>query len=143
MHGLTEPLTGWTRARFQAYDVLDKLTLWCAADRIIAVSKRMADTLKTSGYRPASVTCIHNGVDLSHLRPTRSREEVRRELGIAPRTLLIGTAGRLSPVKAHDCLLRAARLILREERHAKFLIVGDGPLRDELVALGRAARRAA
>ena len=135
MHGLSEPLAGWTRAKFQAYEVLDKLTLWCAADRIIAVSRRMADTLKTSGYKPASVTYIHNGVALSQLRPTRSREEVRRELGITPRTILIGTAGRLSPVKAHDCLLRAAKLILREERHAKFLIVGDGPLRGELIAL--------
>ena len=135
MHGLSEPMTGWNRAKFQVYDVVDKLTLWCVADRIIAVSRRMADTLKMSGYKRASVTCIHNGVDLGQLRPARSREQVRRELGITPRTLLIGTAGRLSPVKAQDCLLRAAKLILREERHAKFLIVGDGPLRDELVAL--------
>jgi protein-tyrosine-phosphatase len=64
----------------------------------------------------------------------RAREEVRQELGIGPRTLLIGTAGRLSPVKAHRGFLRAARLMLQHEGDARFVIVGDGPLRDELVA---------
>lgn len=135
IHGLVEPLSGWNRAKFSTYEALDKLTLWCAANRIIAVSKQMAETLKASGYRASSVMCIHNGVDLSRLRPRKSREQIRKELGLTPRTLLVGTAGRLAPVKAHDSLLRAATLILREEPHARFLIVGDGPLREELVAL--------
>ena len=135
VHGASEPLTGWSRARFCAYEAVDKLALWWAAKRIIAVSKQLSATLKTSGYKPSSVMCIHNGVDLSRLRPTKDREQIRRDLGITPRTLLVGTAGRLSPVKAQDCLLRAAPLILRQEPHARFLIVGDGPLRDELAAL--------
>jgi protein-tyrosine-phosphatase len=37
-------------------------------------------------------------------------------------------------VKAHGDLLRAAQRILRTERDARFLIVGDGPLRGELAA---------
>jgi protein-tyrosine-phosphatase len=43
--------------------------------------------------------------------------------------------GRLSPVKGHSSLLRAARLVLHEQPRAKFLIVGDGPLSAELRAL--------
>ena len=134
VHGLNEPTRGWARAKAWAYEALDKATLRCLADRIIAVSKRMAETLKDSGHRPTAVIQIHNGVDLRKVRATRAREEVRRELGIGSRTLLVGAVGRLSRVKGHAYFLRAAKLILEAERDARFLIVGDGPLRDELVA---------
>ena len=49
VHGLAEPMRGWDRAKFQAYDTLDRAALWCFADRIIAVSNGMADTLRASG----------------------------------------------------------------------------------------------
>lgn len=134
VHGLTEPMTGWDRAKFRAYEALDKGTLLCFADRIIAVSKRMAETLRGSGYGATMVTHIHNGVDLRKVGVTRSPEEVRGELGLDSQTLLIGTAGRLSPVKGHAGLLRAARLIFEKERRARLLIVGGGPLAEELRA---------
>ena len=78
------------------------------------------------------MVAIHNGVELGRIRPTRDRNEVRRELGIDPATPLIGAVGRLSPVKGHAHFIRAARLIVEKEPAAKFLIVGDGPLRSEL-----------
>ena len=133
VHGLREPMTGWNHLKFRVYETLDKATLLCFADLVIAVSKRMADTLRESGYKPTMVTHIHNGVDLRTATARRSRNDVRQELGIGRETLLIGTAGRLSPVKGHVHLLRAARLILQKEHGAKFLIVGGGPLERELV----------
>lgn len=134
VHGLTEPMTGWNWAKFRAYEALDKGTLRCFADVIVAVSKRMAETLRASGYRATMVTHIHNGVDLRRVGATRSPEEVRGELGLDSQTLLIGTAGRLSPVKGHAGLLRAARFIFEKESHARLLIVGGGPLAEELRA---------
>jgi glycosyltransferase involved in cell wall biosynthesis/protein-tyrosine-phosphatase len=135
VHGLREPLKAWQWAKYCAYDALDKAALWCFADRIIAVSWNMAEILGRSGYKPAAITPIHNGLDLRRVKPARSRDAVRRELGVDPGALLIGTVGRLSPVKGHADLLRAARLILEREPAARFLIVGGGPLHDELVAL--------
>ena len=75
-------------------------------------------------------------MDLRKVRSARTRDHVRRELGIGPGTLLIGTVGRLSPVKGHGQFLRAAKLILERE-DARFLIVGDGPLRGELAISAR------
>jgi L-malate glycosyltransferase len=136
VHGRGEPLRGWRWAKFRVYEALDTLALRCCADRIVAVSRSMAAGLEESGYRAGTVVTLHNGVDLRKVRPSRTRDEVRRELGIEPDALLIGTAGRLSPVKGHDRLLRAARLIL-DRAEARFLIVGDGPLRDELAISAR------
>ncbi len=109
VHGMPEPMRGWDRVKARAYGAVDRATLWWFADLIIAVSKRMAETLKDSGYASMPVTHIHNGVDPCKVRATQTRDAVRRELGIDPRALLVGTAGRL-------------------------LIVGDGPLRHELLA---------
>ena len=137
VHGQTEPMRGWERAKFRAYEALDTLALRSFADRVVAVSRRMAAGLEESGYEPGAVVAIHNGVDLRRIRPARARDEVRGELGIAAGTPLIGTVGRLSPVKGHAHLLRAARLILESEPAARFLIVGDGPLQAELAASAR------
>ena len=138
VHGLAEPMRGWDRVKFQTYDALDKAALRLCADRIIAVSNGMAETLRAAGHRRSAVIPIHNGIDLgkaARVRVGRNADEVRRELGIPPGTLVVGTAGRLSPVKAQADLLRAAQRILRKRQDARFLIVGDGPLRAELAAL--------
>ncbi|HET9359366.1 MAG TPA: glycosyltransferase [Vicinamibacterales bacterium] len=135
IHGLREPMKGWDRVKFGVYEALERVALHRWADLVIAVSKHIADDLTGAGYPPAIVTHIHNGVDLRALARTRRRDEVRHDLGIDPTALVIGTAGRLVPVKGHASLLRAAGLILQKERRAKFLIVGDGPLRGELTAL--------
>jgi L-malate glycosyltransferase len=132
VHGLREPLQGWAWLRYRIHEALDKWVLFCFADRIVAVSRRMAEGLEESGYRPGTVLRIHNGVDLRRVRPRRDRDEVRRELDVDPGALLIGTVGRLSAVKDQALLLRAARRVLEKEPGARFVIVGDGPLRGDL-----------
>jgi glycosyltransferase involved in cell wall biosynthesis/protein-tyrosine-phosphatase len=132
VHGLREPMTGWSALKFRIYEALDRVMLLFFTDLVVAVSRGMADTLRKTGYRPTSVTQIHNGIDLGAIAPRRRSDEVRRELGIPAQALVIGTAGRLSPVKGHAALLRAARLIQEHQSDAIFLIVGGGPLADEL-----------
>ena len=137
VHGQSEALRGWDRQKLRMYEVLDGIALRCCADRIIAVSRRLAASLEESGYAAGTVIPIHNGVDVRRVRPTRGPEAMRQELGIANGSPLIGTVGRLSPVKGHADFLRAARLILQGEPAARFLIVGDGALRGELAGLAR------
>jgi glycosyltransferase involved in cell wall biosynthesis len=134
MHGMPEPMVGWNRIKSYVYHALDRAVLRRSADVIIAVSRRMAEELRESGFRPTMVTCIHNGVDVRQVRATRSRDEVRRELGIDRDVLLIGTAGRLSPVKGQAGLLRAGARILQSGRPVELLIVGDGPLGSQLLS---------
>ena len=134
MHGLREPMTGWNRVKFGAYETLDKTMLrWCA-DRVIAVSNRMAGALISNGYKSSLVTTIQNGIDLAKAASSRNPEDMKRELGVDG-AIVIGTAGRLTPVKGQDTFLRAARLILDREPRTQFLIAGDGPLEHDLKAL--------
>jgi glycosyltransferase involved in cell wall biosynthesis/protein-tyrosine-phosphatase len=135
MHGLREPASGWNGFKFGVYETLDHLALRWFADRVIAVSNRMAGALQSNGFSPSLVTTIPNGIDIGKAVATRDAAQMRRELGFAGGEIVIGTAGRLCPVKGQDTLLRAARLILDQEPRARFVIAGDGPLDGDLKAL--------
>jgi glycosyltransferase involved in cell wall biosynthesis/protein-tyrosine-phosphatase len=135
MHGLREPMTGWDGFKFGVYETLDNLTLRMFADRVIAVSNRITGMLISNGYQSALVTTIHNGIDLRKAVTSRSREEMQCALGVEDADIVIGTAGRLSPVKGHDRFLHAAKLILDQQPRARFVIAGDGPLDHALKTL--------
>jgi L-malate glycosyltransferase len=137
VHGHREPMRGWDRVKFGLYEALDTWTLRCFADRVVAVSRRLARSLDDGGYAPGTVVPIPNGVDVERIRSSRPRAEVRRALGIDPMAGVIGIVGRLTPVKGHDLFLRAASQILDEAPRTRFLIVGDGPLRTELERTAR------
>ncbi len=77
-------------------------------------------------------------VDTSAQRPEEAareelREPTRRELGITPNQLVVAFCGKLSPRKAPDLIVAAARQLppsLRER--VVILLVGDGELADSL-----------
>lgn len=135
VHGLREPMTGWHRLKFEAYSMLERLVLRSRADLLIAVSANIAAALRDAGYDDERIVHIRNGIDPARMAPRRDRAEVRQELGLASDAVVIGTAGRLTAVKAQADLLHAARLMLARGIGATFLIVGDGPLRRDLEAL--------
>jgi glycosyltransferase involved in cell wall biosynthesis/protein-tyrosine-phosphatase len=138
VHGLAEPMRRWSRAKYRVNDALDRATLRCFADRIVAVSRHSAVALSQSGYPRTRLVQIHNGVDLGRVRATRTSAEVRRAFGIHDDELLVGTAGRLTTVKGQKYLVDAARLILLQESKARFVFVGSGPLKRDLVAQAEA-----
>ena len=137
IHGRAEPLCGWEWLKFQLYQSLDVAALWSCADRVVAVSKRMAEALEQSGSRPGTLTYVHNGVDLRKIRATGSVAQTRAAIGLPSGSIVIGTAGRLTPVKGQEYLVRAAARIVRQESQARFLFVGSGPLESRLRHVAR------
>jgi glycosyltransferase involved in cell wall biosynthesis len=102
----------------------------------IANSHAGRDSHLQRGFRPARFEVVPNGIDTERFAPdSDAREDRRREWGVAPGQPVIGTVGRLDPVKGHDVLLRAARRVVAERPDARFVIVGDGaaPVRERLM----------
>ena len=87
---------------------------------------------------PSRIQTVYNGVDLAVFDPAKRDGAIRSQIAVGRDAPLIGIIGRLVPVKDHATFLRAAALVAREIPAARFLIVGGGPLRDEL---GRAVTR--
>jgi sugar transferase (PEP-CTERM/EpsH1 system associated) len=102
----------------------------------VAVSRDLARWLvEDVGVPAAKVTQIYNGVDTEAFSPA-DKEAARRTLGIRDGAVVIGTVGRLDPVKDHRGLLEAFGRIARHPQ-AQLVVVGDGPCRAELEQVGR------
>jgi glycosyltransferase involved in cell wall biosynthesis len=104
--------------------------------RMIAVSEEVRDyTLKWSRYPPEKMVVIENGVDLDRFDPASVTALDKTALwGIPLDAPTIGAIGRLQPIKGHTFLLQAAARVVQEAPQARFVLIGDGPLRAELEA---------
>lgn len=108
---------------------------WGRATQVMAVSSRLAERMERHMGFPASrIRVIRNGVDTVRFSPAL-RDMARGELGIEPGTVVVGTAGRLVPVKDQATLLRAWALL--KQRGVPFVgvIAGKGALKEDLEAL--------
>jgi len=102
-------------------------------DKMIAVSEEIRQQrINREGVPADKIVTIPNAVDTTRFGWPGPRERVRAELQIGASSILIGTVGRLVPAKRYDCLLDAARIVCQAVPEARFLFVGDGPLRNEL-----------
>jgi sugar transferase (PEP-CTERM/EpsH1 system associated) len=102
----------------------------------VTVSRDLARWLTEDVGIPArKVTQICNGVDTDRFLPG-DRDAARRAIGVPDGLAVVGTVGRLDPVKDHTGLIRAFVEGLAH-RAAVLVIAGDGPTRPELAALVR------
>jgi glycosyltransferase involved in cell wall biosynthesis len=101
------------------------------ADAVLAVSAALRDHVVSLGIDASRVHLFPNGIDPTLFFPAPPDPAVRQRFGLGEGPLL-GFVGGLRPwhgVRALPVLL--ARLS-EEHRDARLVIVGDGPLRDEL-----------
>lgn len=104
--------------------------------RFVPVSRDLTRWLiEDVGIPRGKITQICNGVDSERFRPG-SRVEARRALGLPEEGAIIGTVGRLDPVKDYAGLIRAFATLPKEPR-ATLVMVGDGPCRPDLEQLIR------
>lgn len=79
------------------------------------------------GRRPFQV--VKNGIDVSRFAfNLRDRSDVRSSLGISPEVTLIGSVGKLNKRKNPLFQLRIFAQYLKHDVNARFLMVGDGEL---------------
>ena len=69
------------------------------------------------------------------------RARARVSLGIHPDAFVVGSVGRLDPVKGFPTLIDAFDAVRQDAPGARLVIVGDGPEREALASLARGAGR--
>jgi glycosyltransferase involved in cell wall biosynthesis len=103
-------------------------------DRIISVAEAMTRQAVAAGVAPpAKFTTVYSGMEVEGYVAARARrEETRRRLGYADDDFVVAKLGRLFELKGHDFLLDAAARVVPAEPRARFLLIGDGVLREKL-----------
>lgn len=133
-HGLPEPLRGLRAFKQGFIQTLDRFLARHATDRVISVSSEMTRHL-TRRLNPPKVVTIPNGIDLEGVHSALTQEEAKERLGIEPSCPVVGTVGRLEPVKRLDIFLRAAAALAAQCPDARFVIAGEGREEARLKAL--------
>lgn len=113
---------------------LDRITLR-SATKIVAVSNTVAQSItQTHSFVAASsITTIANGIDIQRIDDIVSRARVQKaDLNIPADAPVIGTVGRLHPIKNHALLLQAYALVHRQHPNTYLILVGDGPEHERL-----------
>jgi glycosyltransferase involved in cell wall biosynthesis len=102
--------------------------LRATADVVVGIGPAATRELVRAGLDEAHTATVLNAVDA---RPVRPPAEVRRELGLDDAELVV-TVGRYRAEKNQALLLEAARLLAPRRPRLRVLLVGVGPLEDEL-----------
>ncbi len=138
-HGAREPMQGWRWFRQATVHWLDRMVARYGTDRVIAVSEDLRRQLARQ-FGDERVVLIRNGVDAAQVFSALTPQQARQRLGLPADCRVVGTAGRLEPVKRLDLLLEAARRMVAQDARMRFLIAGGGsqarPLRERAHQLG-------
>jgi glycosyltransferase involved in cell wall biosynthesis len=112
-------------------------------DCVVAVSNAVADVLKTRIAKyPERVEVIENGVDVERFRPIADTGSLRAELRIPAASPILGSIGRLEPVKGYEVMVDAFALLMRGLNGGSrpvLVIAGDGSERPALEQRAAAA----
>ena len=127
--------------RMERYHPLTRrlnLLTWRWQERAIAVSAEVASSIHDHAGERVPVEVVLNGIDIDRFDRSRvEAREIREGLGIPTSVPVVGTVAVFRAQKRLEEWLSAARDLLDEHPDTHFVLVGDGPLREDLVLRAR------
>lgn len=84
--------------------------------------------------RDANKRIIYNGIRIERFLEPVDRNEIRRELGLPESAKIVLNVGRFAPHKRQGILVDVAERVRAERPDVYFVLIGAGPLRDEVQA---------
>lgn len=105
------------------------------ASMLYAVSRYTGEWVRrTVGVTGPPIRLLRNSVDLQAFHPSIDGSAVRARLGLGDDPVIL-TIGRMVPRKGHDMLIKAMPAVRALHPTARLVVVGDGPMREELEKL--------
>ncbi len=104
------------------------------ADSVFTVTRELRSFHSAQAWvNPERIRVIHNGVNTQRFAPSaETQDRVRGELEVAADAVLIGSVGRMVPIKDYGTLLRAMNRLVDRGMNLQALLVGEGPKLESL-----------
>ncbi len=104
--------------------------------KIVANSYKVKElTVEKEGADPSMVEVFLNGIDTVRFANIKRDNAVKKNLKIPADDMIVGIVANFRPMKHHQTFLKAAVEILHKRRDVTFLLIGTGPLKEEMEAL--------
>jgi L-malate glycosyltransferase len=100
-------------------------------DFFIAASEAIRKMLVADGVPSERAVTVHEGIDLEHVLAAPP-VNVHQAFWLPHQAPVVGNVAALVPHKGHRHLIEAAHLVVREMPDTRFLILGEGELREQL-----------
>ena len=125
-HGMPEYIGTEPDKKYMLLQKLNSTLLSKSFRKVITVSNEMQRVfINRYGFPENKIAVIHNGTDIIN-KPTVKRD---REV------FIIGSMGRIFPVKDFSLMVEIAREVCKEEDKIRFELAGDGPDREKIIDL--------
>jgi glycosyltransferase involved in cell wall biosynthesis len=138
------PVTSSFHTNFHAYTgnygfaALNRAVLWWLrrvhnrTRKTFAPTDELCAELAAMGF--ANTALLSRGIDLECFSPDQRSAELRAEWGVQPGDRVVLHVGRMAPEKNYDLLFKIYAAMRAVDPRLKFVLAGDGPLRDQLIA---------
>ena len=100
-------------------------------DCFICASEAIRKMLVADGVPAVRAVTIHEGIDLGHVKAAPAAD-LHAELWLPHQAPIVGNVAALVPHKGQRHLIEAAALVLKKAPDARFVIAGEGELREAL-----------
>uniref|UniRef100_UPI00404B6696 glycosyltransferase family 4 protein n=1 Tax=Cephaloticoccus sp. TaxID=1985742 RepID=UPI00404B6696 len=137
------PVTSSFHTNFHAYtrdygfSLLHPIVLWWLRRvhnrtlRTFAPTDELCAELRDLGFNDMHL--LSRGVDIDCFSPDRRSEELRASWGAGPDNPVVMHVGRMAPEKNYDLLFKCFAAMHAANPRLKFVLAGDGPLRESLI----------
>lgn len=124
----TDIRRGWAIRQLEKLEMF----LYDRAARIVAVTEGVKDNIIAKGIAPDKVHVVTNGVDTKVFYPVEKNVKLMQSLGMENGTFVVIYTGTLGLFQDLDLFVDCAHTV-KEYEDIRFLIVGGGARRDELI----------
>jgi glycosyltransferase involved in cell wall biosynthesis len=125
-----------------------RMTYWANAvsfsrnDHVFAVSDEVRLSIRyprpLRALRTPALETLHHGIDVASVVATPAVDGIREELGVPADAFVVGTVANFKPHKGYQYLVKVAAHVVRERPDARFVLVGQGPMQEEIGRMVRA-----
>lgn len=99
----------------------------------ITVSQSFKDMLVERGFNNSKIFVVYNGINFDRAVNAMSREKIIEKYSLEDVSHYVSMIGRFHRVKGHRVFLDACKEVIKEVKDVRFILVGDGELRDNLM----------
>jgi glycosyltransferase involved in cell wall biosynthesis len=120
------------------HNLFDKITFGYRDNTIacsMPVFHSLIEVLKLNREISQNITVIENCIDELSLFPRKTKEIIRKEIGLDRNDLVFINVASLTEQKGHKYLIRAFSKIAQDYNNAKLLLIGEGNFRNEITSL--------
>lgn len=119
------------RYKTLVYSNINKIAMK-SFDYYITVSDTFKNMLVDRGFEASKIHVVYNGIDFNKIRENVSKYEVLGRYNIDKAEHYVTMIARFHPVKGHRVFIDACRKVIDEEQDVRFILVGDGDLKEEI-----------